>query len=253
MVVDCGKVLMAGGSTGEWNCLPEELRKDGFSVSLARQGKDAIRLLDTRPDALLVNSQLPDMRGIEVCRVVRGCSDIPLILLTSESDEIDSVLSFQLGVDDYVVEPFRVKELIARLRRAIQRREHYRLSLLREQKEDEVHQVGPLVVDPRDRKVEVGGRTVRVSRREVQLLSHLAASAGRPCSRKELLLAVWGKDASSESVNEHVIDTLINRLRAKIDRSYEGESLIRTIRGIGFMIEDVPSASRIPRSAELSG
>lgn len=237
MVADCGRVLVAGGSTTGWSNLPEHLCKDGFSVCLARQGKDAIRLLDTCPDAMVIDSQLPDMRGVEVCRVVRSSSDIPMILLTSESDEIDAVLSFQLGVDDYLVEPFRMKELIARLRRAIQRREHYRLSLLREHAQDDVHRVGRLVIDATDRRIEVGERSIQLSRREVQLMSHLAISGGRPCSRKELLLAVWGKDTSSETVNEHVIDTLINRIRAKIDDDQETGSVIRTVRGIGFMIE----------------
>ena len=199
--------------------LAEGLRREGFEVARARTGGEALAAAEA--DVMLLDQRLPDMDGLDVCRRVRERSGVPIIVVTARGEEADRVVGLELGADDYVVKPFGLRELIARIR-AVTRRTHDRSP-------DAPLCVGALEVDTRARRVHMDGREVELTPKEFDLLAALARDPGAAVSRRRLLEEVWDTTwyGSTKTIDVHV---------AALRRKLDDPGLIETVRGVGFRL-----------------
>ncbi|HVA30267.1 MAG TPA: response regulator transcription factor [Gaiellaceae bacterium] len=199
--------------------LAEGLRREGFDVVRAATGADALAAAE--PDVVLLDLRLPDMDGLDVCRRIRERSAVPIIVVTARGEEADRVVGLELGADDYVVKPFGIRELIARIR-AVTRRTQGAVD------ESAIH-VGELEVDLRARRVGVGGREVDLTPKEFDLLAALARDPGAAVSRRRLLEEVWETTwyGSTKTIDVHV---------AALRRKLGDPAWIQTVRGVGFRL-----------------
>jgi two-component system response regulator RegX3 len=202
--------------------LAEGLRREGFAVEHAATG--AAALSASAPDFVLLDLRLPDVDGLTVCRELRARSDVPIIVVSARGEEIDRVVGLELGADDYVVKPFGLRELIARMR-AVKRR----LDGRSESNGDEVT-VGPLRIDLRAHRALLDGHEVPLTGKEFDLLTVLARNAGAVVSREQILRDVWQTTwlGSSKTIDVHVA-----ALRRKLGRP----ELIETVRGVGLRLQ----------------
>ncbi len=207
------------------------LERAGFRVTHAPDG--AAALAAEAVDLILLDLGLPDLDGTEVCRRLRARGDVPIIIVSARDDEVDRVVGLELGADDYVVKPFGLRELIARIR-AVLRRRGPAMGAGRVATDDEatVTTVGDLVVDRRTRRVTVGGGEVHLTPKEFDLLAALADDPGAVRSRTGLLDDVWEGDwyGSTRTLDAHVA-----ALRRKV-----GAERIETVRGVGFRLAATP-------------
>jgi DNA-binding response OmpR family regulator len=218
--------------------LVDGLKAEGFYVAAAADGRDALRLFAAfNFDAVVLDLRLPDISGTEVCRQLRLTSDVPILMLSASADEVDVVLSFELGADDYVTKPLRLRELVARIdatfRHRYQASNIERLSLPRDDLD-----LGPLHISFDARTVDINGTRIALSRKEFDLIAALASRPGRVYTREELMETVW----SSESADDRTLDTHMYRLRSKVERDARHPELIVTVRGVGFLLNDKLSA-----------
>jgi DNA-binding response OmpR family regulator len=199
--------------------LAEGLRREGFEVEWTATGTAALEAAE--PDVVLLDLRLPDMDGLDVCRAIRARSDVPIIIVSARGDEPDRVVGLELGADDYVVKPFGLRELIARIR-AVTRRGRTA------QPEGSV-QVGELEVDPRARRVRLDGRELDLTPKEFDVLAMLARDPGAVVSRRSLLDEVWETSwyGSTKTIDVHV---------AALRRKLGDAGWIETVRGVGFRL-----------------
>jgi len=200
------------------------LEKAGYRVVTARDGAEALkRALASPPDALVLDLLMPAMDGLSVLRSLRGepiTADLPVLLLTARTSEMDKLLGFEYGADDYLTKPFLPRELVARVGALLRRR--------RPAGEDLPIRTAGLHVDPTRHEARYQGRLLELTRREFGLLYYLARHPGRLCRREELLDKVWGYDYLGET---RTVDVHVRRLRAKLG---EGRQLIETVIGSGY-------------------
>ena len=209
--------------------LKYNLEKEGYRVSLASDGEEALIMADEdRPDLFVLDWMLPKAPGIEVCRRLRQRQDTrntPIVMLTARSDESERIRGLDTGADDYVVKPFSMSELLARLR-AVMRRIRPGLA------EDKVV-VGDITIDRASHRVRRAGREVHLGPTEYRLLDHLMQHPGRVFSREQLLNAVWG---SVVYVETRTVDVHVGRLRKALNEDTENDP-IRTVRAAGYAID----------------
>ncbi len=206
------------------------LEAEGYRVDVAARGDDAeIRLKEGLPDLVVLDWMLPGISGIELCRRLRADSDterLPIIMLTARGEESERVRGLATGADDYLVKPFSVPELLARVKALLRRANPGRIvSLL---------QIGDLELDRDRRRVSRAGRDVHLGPTEFRLLEHLMQSAGRVFSRGQLLDGVWGRDVY---IDERTVDVHVGRLRRALNRGGAPDP-IRTVRGGGYAFDD---------------
>ena len=206
------------------------LEAEGYRVRATSQGEDVAHLVgEERPDLILLDWMLPGISGIEVCRLLQArpeTRDIPIVMLTARSEEAERVRGLSTGADDYIVKPFSVPELLARVR-----------TILRRVNPDAVADVlksGELALDRRTRRVMRSTRDIALSPTEFRLLDHLMQNPGRVYSRAQLLDAVWGRDIY---VDERTVDVHVGRLRKSLSRGRETDP-IRTVRGMGYAFDE---------------
>ena len=206
------------------------LESEGYKVRHSAQGEDALFLIsDEKPDLILLDWMLPGISGIEVCRLIRAkpeARDIPIIMLTARSEEAERVRGLATGADDYLVKPFSVPELLARIK-----------TILRRVNPDAVAEqlrAGDLVLDRKTRRVNRGPRDINLSPTEFRLLEQLMKNPGRVYSRSQLLDTVWGRDAF---VDERTVDVHVGRLRKSLSRGRELDP-VRTIRAMGYAFDE---------------
>jgi two-component system, OmpR family, phosphate regulon response regulator PhoB len=206
------------------------LESEGYKVRHSAQGEDALYLIsDEKPDLILLDWMLPGISGIEVCRLIRArpeARDIPIIMLTARSEEAERVRGLATGADDYLVKPFSVPELLARIK-----------TILRRVNPDAVAEqlkAGDLVLDRKTRRVNRGPRDINLSPTEFRLLEQLMKNPGRVYSRSQLLDTVWGRDAF---VDERTVDVHVGRLRKSLSRGRETDP-VRTIRAMGYAFDE---------------
>lgn len=205
---------------------------EGFLVESAIDGPTAVeKARATKPDLIILDLMLPGFDGIEVCKRVRAFSDAYILMLTAREDEIDKIVGFAVGADDYLVKPFSPRELIARSK-AILRRPRSQQSQGAEAVS--IFRYGNLTLDPGARLVHVEGREVVLTRTEFDLLEIMLESPKNIFSRRQLLEEVWGGDWYGEI---HVVDVHIGHLRKKLIDAGMDEGAIRTVRGIGYGLE----------------
>ncbi|MEY4373413.1 MAG: hypothetical protein RL219_2182 [Actinomycetota bacterium] len=208
------------------------LRKEGFRVEIARDGLEAIlRFDEVKPDIVLLDLMLPKVSGEDVCREIRKRSQVPIIMVTAKSSEIDTVVGLELGADDYISKPYRIRELVARMR-AVMRRRSPEAGTGEAQGDSLV--VGDVTLDPAEHSVTVRGEPVALPLREFELLHLLLANAGRVLSRDVLIDRVWGSDYVGDT---KTLDVHIKRLRSRIEHDPGHPTRIVTIRGLGYKFE----------------
>ena len=206
------------------------LKREGFRVEVAIDGQEALdRFDEVRPDVVLLDVMLPRCSGIDVCREMRRRSNVPIIMVTAKGSEIDTVVGLEVGADDYVTKPYRLRELVARIR-AVMRRlptgdSHGQLSSA------ERLDVGDVMVDLEAHEVEIRGVPVTLPLKEFELLSLLLDNAARVLTRETLIDRVWGMDYVGDT---KTLDVHIKRLRSKVEPDPANPTRIVTIRGLGY-------------------
>jgi two-component system response regulator RegX3 len=207
------------------------LKREGFRVVVARDGLEALEVFDrTQPDLVLLDLMLPKLSGIDVCREIRNRSRVPIIMVTAKSSEIDTVVGLEVGADDYVTKPYRLRELVARMRAVLRRAPR----LDEPDGTGEVLDVGDVVLDPERHEVRVRGREIALPLKEFELLELLLENAGRVLTRETLIDRVWGPHYVGDT---KTLDVHIKRLRAKVEDDPTHPGRITTIRGLGYRYE----------------
>lgn len=218
-----GKVLVVDDDVALAEMLGIVLRGEGFEPVFCSNGTDALRVFrESRPDIVLLDLMLPGKDGVDVCRLIRAESGTPIVMLTAKSDTVDVVVGLEAGADDYIVKPFKPKELVARIRARIRRNEEPTISGL---------QIGDLKIDVSGHSVRRGEKSLSLTPLEFDLLLCLARKPGQVFTREALLEEVWGYRHSADTrlVNVHV-----QRLRAKIEHDPERPDIVLTVRGVGY-------------------
>lgn len=218
-----GRVLVVDDDLALSEMLGIVLRGEGFDPVFCADGEEAIQVFrHTRPDIVLLDLMLPGRDGIEVCRAIRAESGTPVVMLTAKSDTIDIVVGLESGADDYIVKPFKPKELVARIRARMRRND------------DVTHKelgIGDLTIDVSGHTVRRGDQQLSLTPLEFDLLVCLARKPGQVFTREALLEEVWGYRHSADTrlVNVHV-----QRLRSKIEHDPERPEVVLTVRGVGY-------------------
>jgi two-component system response regulator MtrA len=218
-----GRVLVVDDDTALSEMLGIVLKNEGFEPSFCANGEDAIGVFrEQRPDLVLLDLMLPGRDGIDVCRQIRAESGVPIVMLTAKTDTIDVVVGLESGADDYVMKPFKPKELIARIR-----------ARLRRPQDDvpEMLQIGDMVIDVAGHSVKRDGVAIPLTPLEFDLLVALARKPWQVFTREVLLEQVWGYRHSADTrlVNVHV-----QRLRSKIEKDPDNPEIVLTVRGVGY-------------------
>ncbi|MCU1501181.1 MAG: Two-component response regulator PhoP [Ilumatobacteraceae bacterium] len=209
------------------------LGREGFRVAVAVDGVEALERFDiVKPDVVLLDVMLPKISGIDVCRELRKRSQVPIIMVTAKSAEIDTVVGLEVGADDYVTKPYRIRELVARMR-AVMRRTSPDNGTGSELSVGSIT-VGDVALDPDEHRVTIGGAEVALPLKEFELLHLLLANAGRVLPRETLIDRVWGSDYVGDT---KTLDVHVKRLRAKIEPDPTVPERIVTIRGLGYKYE----------------
>ena len=223
------RVLLAEDEESFIDALVIGLTNEGFRVIVARDGAEALRLYEeTDPDILLLDLMLPKMSGIDVCRAVRTRSRVPIIMVTAKDSEVDVVLGLELGASDYVAKPFRLRELVARMRAVL------RLGVAVAEHHEEVLAVGPVRLDAGRREVTVNEVPVELSRKEFDLLALLMSHSGQVVTRDWCIDRLWW---DQELTDTRTLDTHIKRLRRKVEPDPANPRHLVTVRGVGFRFE----------------
>ena len=213
------------------------LKREGFRVQVARDGAEALDIFDAvKPDLVLLDVMLPKVSGIDVCRELRRRSSVPIIMVTAKGSEIDTVVGLEVGADDYVTKPYRLRELVARMRAVLRRRAGEPATAVLS---GDALEVGDVALDPDRHEVVIRGEGVQLPLKEFELLEILLANAGRVLPRDTLIDRVWGTDYVGDT---KTLDVHIKRLRAKVEIDSSAPTRIVTIRGLGYKYE-VPKAS----------
>ena len=218
-----GKVLVVDDDIALAEMLGIVLRGEGFEPVFCSNGSEALRVFrESRPDIVLLDLMLPGKDGVDVCRLIRAESGTPIVMLTAKSDTVDVVVGLEAGADDYIVKPFKPKELVARIRARIRRNEEPAIAGL---------QISDLKIDVTGHSVRRGEESLSLTPLEFDLLLCLARKPGQVFTREALLEEVWGYRHSADTrlVNVHV-----QRLRAKIEHDPERPDIVLTVRGVGY-------------------
>ena len=211
------------------------LKKEGFRVEVARDGLEALDMFDRiQPDIILLDVMLPKVSGLDVCRQLRKKSQVPIIMVTAKAAEIDTVVGLEVGADDYITKPYRLRELVARMRAVLRRAPLDQAGELTEG----ALQVGDIALDPEQHEVVIRGEKTALPLKEFELLHLLLANAGRVLPRETLIDRIWGNDYVGDT---KTLDVHIKRLRAKIESDPANPAKIITIRGLGYKFERVRS------------
>jgi two-component system response regulator MtrA len=218
-----GRVLVVDDDAALAEMLTIVLRNEGFESRVCATGDRALaEFRDYRPDVVLLDLMLPGKDGIDVCREIRAESGVPIVMLTAKSDTIDVVVGLESGADDYVVKPFKPKELVARIRARVRRFED---------PAPEALTIGDLAIDVAGHEVTRGGEPIGLTPLEFDLLVCLARKPWQVFTREVLLEQVWGyrHAADTRLVNVHV-----QRLRSKVEHDPENPEIVVTVRGVGY-------------------
>jgi two-component system response regulator RegX3 len=231
-------ILVVDDEQSYRDALAVALQREGFAVDTAADGVEAIdRFEASRPALVLLDVMLPKVSGIDVCREIRSRSRVPIIMVTARNAEIDAVVGLEVGADDYVSKPFRLRELIARVRAALRR-------IPSVEDDDATHidllEVGDVRIDAARHEAYVRGDAVALPLKEFELLELLVANAGRVLTRDVLIDRIWGPNYFGDT---KTLDVHIKRLRAKIETDPGNPSRIVTVRGVGYRYERPAAAA----------
>jgi len=238
------RILVVQDEPGLSSSLSYILEASGYAVRVAGSGEEALRVFgDLRPDVVLLDLILPDLSGFEVCRQIRASAVSPqpaVVILTAQTGESDRVAGFEVGADDFVTKPFSLRELMLRIQVRLRARRTAELPAVGETLDatDERVTLGPLEIDPVGHRVFLSGTEIDLSAQEMRLLSYLASSPGKMCTRKELLAQVWGYQPE---VASRTLDTHVKRLRDKFGSM---AWMIQTVHGVGYRLAEPDQRGR---------
>ena len=212
------------------------LEREGFRVSVAGDGVTAMeRWRADSPNVVLLDVMLPRLSGIDVCREIRVTSNVPIIMVTARTSEIDAVVGLEVGADDYVTKPYRLRELVARIRAVLRRAEaRLEVTTIEALTGHLPLEVGDVRVDPQRHEVTVRGELVHLPLKEFELLVLFMENAGRVLPREVIIDRAWGNDYHGDT---KTLDVHVKRLRSKIENDPRNPSRIITIRGLGYKYE----------------
>lgn len=224
LVVDDEKLIVKG--------IRFSLLQDGYNVDTAYDGEEALaKIREGHYDCVLLDVMLPKLSGMEVCQQVREFSDVPIIMLTAKSEDMDKILGLDYGADDYITKPFNILEVKARIK-AIIRRNHAAERRAKEaEPEDHVIESGDLKLDCDNRRLFISGREINLTSKEFEVLELLVRNPGRVYSREQLLRDVWGADFPGDV---RTVDVHIRRLREKIEPNPSEPRYVQTKWGVGY-------------------
>ncbi|HEY4347166.1 MAG TPA: response regulator transcription factor [Gaiellaceae bacterium] len=224
-----GRILVVEDDEATRYAVSRALGAEGFAVDTASDGESGLRdaLADSGYDVVILDWSLPKLTGIDVCRMLRAESPVPIIMLTAKETEIDRVLGLEMGADDYVVKPFSTKELISRVRALIRRQE------LESRRDRALLRVGALIVDLGRHRVEIDGRAVHLTPTEFRLVELLASQAGKVVTRKEIALHLWH---TQSGVDPRSVDVHIRNIRKKIEADPGHPTRLANVRGVGYQL-----------------
>ena len=209
------------------------LTREGFRVVAVGDGFEAVQCFDdVQPDIVLLDVMLPRLSGIDVCRQLRKKSHVPIIMVTAKGAEIDTVVGLEVGADDYITKPYRMREVVARMRAVLRRSPTD--SVASSELSPGSLAVGEVVLDPDEHRVTIDGDDVALPLKEFELLHLLLANAGRVMSRDLLIDRVWGGDYVGDT---KTLDVHVKRLRSKVEPDPANPTRITTIRGLGYKYE----------------
>lgn len=225
-------ILVVDDEPSYRDALSVALRQEGFAVDTAADGMEALAQFDaSRPSLVLLDVMLPGMSGIDVCRQMRSRSKVPIIMVTARGAEIDTVVGLEVGADDYVTKPFRLRELVARVRAALRRSP---APVIADADEADVVEVGDVHLDAARHEVRVRGDLVGLPLKEFELLELLMINAGRVLTRDVLIDRVWGPNYYGDT---KTLDVHVKRLRGKIEDDPASPARLVTVRGVGYRYE----------------
>ncbi len=207
------------------------LDREGFTVTIARDGQEAVQAFAQATfDIVLLDLMLPKMSGLDVCRAIRMTSDVPIIIVSAKGEEVDMVLLLEIGADDYVTKPYRLRELVARIRAVLRRREVHE----RTEGGDERISRGPIEMDVEGRRCFVDGDEIKLRKKEFALLQLLLENPGRVLTREVIIDRIWGSDYVGDT---KTLDVHIKRLRSLVETNPKEPVRITTVRGVGYRFE----------------
>jgi two-component system response regulator RegX3 len=219
------KILIIEDEAKLAQTLAYNIREEGHKVLFALDGVDGlVKARAEHPDLIILDVMLPKMDGLEVCRIIRRDSDVPIIMLTAKSRELDKVVGLEIGADDYVTKPFSMVEMLARIKAALRRSGP-------KVRKDEVFSAGDLEMDVARHRVSIDGTDIDLRPKEFELLHVLLRNKGRVLDRTTILQRVWGED---EYIDAGTVDVHIRRLREKVEADPGNPSRVLTIRGLGY-------------------
>jgi two-component system alkaline phosphatase synthesis response regulator PhoP len=231
-------ILVVEDDTTLRETLAEALEGDGFRVTSAADGAEALSAFRSdQPDLILLDLMLPELSGVEVTRIVRAESQVPIIMLTAKDSELDRVLGLELGADDYVTKPFSLRELTARIRAVLRRLDRPDAGAA-----DRPIPLGRVEVDVAGHRLMREGQPVPITPKAFELLAFLLRNAGQVFSRDQLLENVWGYDFAGES---RTVDVHVHWLRAEIEPVPSRPTIIETIRGVGYVLRRPETAALV--------
>ena len=226
------KILLIEDDTDLFSLLKYNLEKEGFSLTGLQTGKGALELCrQVRPDLILLDIMLPDSDGLDICKGIRKDPELattPVIFLTARASETDRIVGLELGANDYVVKPFFVRELIARIKLQLRGAPWTQATPAR------VLEAGGVELDPSSRQVRLNGAPLSLTATEFRLLEFLMNRPGVVFSREQLLNAVWGQD---RAITDRAVDVYVLRLRQKVEEDPANPILIHSVRGFGYTFE----------------
>lgn len=221
------KILIVEDDPGIADFENLELKHEGFETVVASNGREAVELFEKeKPDLILLDLMIPELSGLEVIRIIRRSSNIPVIMVTARGETYDKIIGLDSGADDYISKPFEIEELLARMR-----------SVLRRSKKSENPSLSKLTnrcleMIPESMKVTLNGKELTLSKTEFLMLKFFMEKQNQVLSRAQIIEEIWGKDYS---MDENTIDVYVGYLRSKIDQPSKLE-FIKTVRGMGYMM-----------------
>lgn len=225
------KILIVDDEKNIVELIKFHLKKESYRIVEAYKGRDAIELFrKEKPDLIILDLMLPDMGGFEVCKSIRKESKVPIIMLTAKGEEVDKILGFELGADDYLTKPFSPRELLARIKAILKR------SRINPNEINDVS-IGPFKINVSTREIYKEDKLLELKPKEFDLLKLFLTNPGRVFSRQYLLEQIWGYDYLGDT---RTVDVHIRRLRQRIEDNPDNPIYIKTIHGVGykFVIEE---------------
>ena len=227
--MDKKKILVVDDERAIGDILKINLEKEGYAVAVAMDGEEGANMaLSLNPDLVLLDVMLPKMDGFEVCKKIRRMSEVPIVMLTARTEEIDKILGLELGADDYVTKPFSVRELMARVKANLRRtapKENV------PDTEENTIKIGEITINTASYELRKCGKPIELTLREFELVKYLAESPNRIFSREILLEKVWGYEYYGDM---RTVDVTVRRLREKIEDDPGEPRYIMTRRGVGY-------------------